>query len=123
VALGASLGIADPQLMNMMRAILFTHTQWFKLQMCTDRFADLLSINTLKEPDAVAETSEPTMEDSKTVGGSGSCTSTSEMSGSQLPDVPRDGPLFDDGSILTLMVKSLFFPITLFYHHFVHNQC
>lgn len=77
--------------------------------MCTDRFAGFLSINTLKEPDAVAETSEPTMEDSKTVGGSGSCISTSDTSGSQLPEAPRDGPLFDDGSILTLMVKFLLF--------------
>lgn len=115
MALGASLGIAEPQLMKMMKATLFTHTQWFKLQMCADRFADLLSINALKEPDAaVAETSEPTMEDSKTAAVSASCTSTSEMSGSQLPDVPRDGPLFDDGSILTLMVKSLF-SFTIYY--------
>ena len=72
--------------------------------MCTDRFADFLNINTLKEPDTVADTSEPSMEDLKTVGGSGSCLSTSEMSGTQLPEVPRDGPLFDDASILTLMV-------------------
>lgn len=106
VALGASLGISEPQLMKMMRATLFTHTQWFKVQMCTDRFADLLSINALKEPDAMAETSEPPVEDSKAVGGSASCTSTSEISGSQLPDVPRDGPVFDDGSVLTLMVYS-----------------
>lgn len=103
VALGASLGIAEPQLMKVMRATLFTHTQWFKVQMCTDRFADILNINTLKEPDTGAETSEPTMEDLKTVGGSGSCISTSEMSGTQLSEGPRDGPLFDDVSILTLV--------------------
>jgi hypothetical protein len=109
VALGASLGIAEPQLMKVMRATLFTHTQWFKVQMCTDRFADFLNINTLKEPDTAAETSESTMEDLKTVGGSGSCISTSEMSGTQLSEGPRDGPLFDDGSILTLVVNFLIY--------------
>lgn len=113
MALGASLGIAEPQLMKVMRATLFTHTQWFKVQMCTDRFADFLNINTLKEPDAVAETSELAMEDLKTVGGSGSCLSTSEMSGTQLPEGPRDGPVFDDGSILTLMVIVLFIYINV----------
>lgn len=104
MALGASLGIAEPKLMKVMRATLFTHTEWFKVQMCTDPFANFLNINTLKEPDAVAETSEPTMEDLNTVGGSGSCLSTSEMSATQHPELPRDGLHFDDGSILTLMV-------------------
>nr|XP_024373806.1 uncharacterized protein LOC112281474 isoform X3 [Physcomitrium patens] len=103
VALGASLGIAEPQLMKVMRASLYTHTQWCKLQMCPDRFADFLNLNTLKEPEAAAETLECTTKDLKTVGESGSCMSTSEMSGSQLSDALRDRPLFDDASVLTLM--------------------
>ncbi|KAA3474227.1 C-terminal LisH motif isoform 1 [Gossypium australe] len=32
-----------------MRATLYTHTEWFKLQMCKDRFESLLRIDSLKE--------------------------------------------------------------------------
>ncbi|KAH9305144.1 hypothetical protein KI387_009548, partial [Taxus chinensis] len=49
VALGESLGIEEPLLMKIIRATLYTHAEWFKLQMCTDRFEKLLRINELKE--------------------------------------------------------------------------
>ncbi|KAJ8567241.1 hypothetical protein K7X08_019449 [Anisodus acutangulus] len=49
VAIGRRLGIEEPQLMKILRATLYTHTEWFKLQMCKDRFEGLLRIDTLKE--------------------------------------------------------------------------
>lgn len=35
--------------MKMMRAMLYTHNEWFKIQMCKDRFEALLKIDSLKE--------------------------------------------------------------------------
>lgn len=49
VAMGKRLGIEEPQLMKVMRATLYTHTEWFKLQMCKDRFEEFLKIDRLKE--------------------------------------------------------------------------
>lgn len=49
VAIGRRLGIEEPQLMKILRATLHTHNEWFKLQMCKDRFESLLRIDLLKE--------------------------------------------------------------------------
>ncbi|XP_004232041.3 uncharacterized protein [Solanum lycopersicum] len=49
VAIGRRLGIEEPQLMKIIRATLYTHSEWFKLQMCKDRFEGLLRIDALKE--------------------------------------------------------------------------
>ncbi|XP_022132835.1 uncharacterized protein LOC111005585 isoform X3 [Momordica charantia] len=49
VAFGRRLGIEEPQLMKLMRATLHSHSEWFKLQMCKDRFESLLKIDSLKE--------------------------------------------------------------------------
>ncbi|KAL4019873.1 hypothetical protein IC575_018635 [Cucumis melo] len=49
VAVGRRLGIEEPQLMKLMRATLHSHSEWFKLQMCKDRFEGLLKIDLLKE--------------------------------------------------------------------------
>lgn len=49
VAFGRRLGIEEPQLMKLMRATLHSHSEWFKLQMCKDRFEGLLKIDSLKE--------------------------------------------------------------------------
>lgn len=51
VAIGKRLGIEEPRLMKVMRAALHTYDEWFKLQMCKDRFASLLKIDSLKEVD------------------------------------------------------------------------
>ncbi|WOL01120.1 hypothetical protein Cni_G09834 [Canna indica] len=52
VAMGWKLGIEEPQLMKIVRATLQTHNEWFKLQMCKDRFEQLLKIDQLKEVDS-----------------------------------------------------------------------
>ncbi|KAF8018613.1 hypothetical protein BT93_H3494 [Corymbia citriodora subsp. variegata] len=63
VAIGRSLGIEEPQLIKIMRATLHTHTEWFKLQMCKDRFESLLRIDSLKDVSspmvAIAALSKP----------------------------------------------------------------
>ncbi|XP_074582012.1 uncharacterized protein LOC141838436 isoform X1 [Curcuma longa] len=48
VAMGWKLGIQEPQLMKIVRATLSTHSEWFKLQMCKDRFEQFLKIDQLK---------------------------------------------------------------------------
>ncbi|XP_019087015.1 PREDICTED: uncharacterized protein LOC104727350 isoform X2 [Camelina sativa] len=49
VSIGKRLGIEEPKLMKIIKATLHTHTEWFKLQMCKDRFNNLLKIDSLKE--------------------------------------------------------------------------
>ncbi|KAJ1295647.1 hypothetical protein BS78_01G238900 [Paspalum vaginatum] len=51
VAMSRRLGIEEPQLMKIVRATVHTHTEWFKLQMCKDRFENFLKIDSLKEVD------------------------------------------------------------------------
>ncbi|XP_066382723.1 uncharacterized protein, partial [Miscanthus floridulus] len=51
VAMSRRLGIEEPQLMKLVRTTIHTHTEWFKLQMCKDRFENFLKIDSLKEVD------------------------------------------------------------------------
>ncbi|KAK3153593.1 hypothetical protein QOZ80_2BG0177970 [Eleusine coracana subsp. coracana] len=51
VAMSRMLGIEEPQLMKIVRTTVHTHTEWFKLHMCKDRFENFLKINCLKEVD------------------------------------------------------------------------
>ncbi|WVZ58711.1 hypothetical protein U9M48_008951 [Paspalum notatum var. saurae] len=53
VAMSRRLGIEEPQLMKIVRATVHTHTEWFKLQMCKDRFEHFLKIDSLKEIDTL----------------------------------------------------------------------
>lgn len=43
------LGIEEPRLMKIVRTTVHTHTEWFKLHMCKDRFEEFFKINCLKE--------------------------------------------------------------------------
>ncbi|KAL6883369.1 hypothetical protein ACP4OV_010783 [Aristida adscensionis] len=51
VAMSRRFGIEEPQLMKIVRTTIHTHTEWFKLQMCKDRFEHFLKIDSLKEVD------------------------------------------------------------------------
>uniref|UniRef100_A0A0D9XJ75 CTLH domain-containing protein n=2 Tax=Leersia perrieri TaxID=77586 RepID=A0A0D9XJ75_9ORYZ len=51
IAMSRRLGIEEPQLMKIVRTTLHTHSEWFKLQMCKDRFEHFLKIDSLKEVD------------------------------------------------------------------------
>ncbi|KAL1333111.1 hypothetical protein HN51_061871 [Arachis hypogaea] len=109
VAVGRRLGVEEPQLMKIMRATLHTHNEWFKLQMCKDRFEGLLRINSLKEVHAPFLTSMCTSKshtDSCTNGSSqatvSSGTRPSEDGSSPTQDSSRDA-ICDEGAILKVM--------------------
>ncbi|KAJ9670773.1 hypothetical protein PVL29_026979 [Vitis rotundifolia] len=87
VAIGRQLGIEEPQLMKIMRATLHTHNEWFKIQMCKDRFEGLLKIDSLKEINT------PLL--SNAVSKSNADTSTN---GSSQVTVSSSGRMVDDGS-------------------------
>ncbi|XP_057979411.1 uncharacterized protein LOC131165526 [Malania oleifera] len=52
VAIGRRLGIEEPQLMKVLKATLYTHNEWYRLQMCKDHFEGLLRIDSLKDVSA-----------------------------------------------------------------------
>ena len=94
-----------------MRATLHTHTEWFKLQMCKDRFESLLRIDSLKENNTPVLTSLATLKsntDSCTLGTSqATITSTTHVSddgGSPNQASSRD-VICDENAILKVMVS------------------
>ncbi|KAK6258508.1 hypothetical protein SCA6_012982 [Theobroma cacao] len=109
VAFGKRLGIEEPQLMRIMRATLHTHTEWFKLQMCKDRFESLLRIDSLKENNAPVLTSLATSKsntDSCTLGSSQvTISSTTRISddGSSPNQASSRDVICDENAILKVM--------------------
>nr|XP_043617383.1 uncharacterized protein LOC122589198 isoform X2 [Erigeron canadensis] len=110
VAIGRRLGIEEPQLMKIMRTTLHTHNEWFKLQMCKDRFEGLLNIDLLKQvndpmmPDTLSKLSGDNHSSSQ-----GTATSSSRMheDGSSPTQVSSTGDVAsDETAILKVMVGS-----------------
>lgn len=94
-----------------MRATLYTHNEWFKLQMCKDRFEGLLRIDSLKEvntPLLAAVSTSKSFADSCTHGSSqvtiSSGTRISEDGNSPTQVSSRD-VICDESSILKVMVS------------------
>lgn len=112
VAFGRRLGIEEPQLMKLMRATLHSHSEWFKLQMCKDRFESLLKIDSLKEVNPpLLSTSSGLLKsnsDSCTHGSSqvtkSSGARTSEDGSSPIQASSRDA--CDENAILKVMVSN-----------------
>lgn len=112
MAVGRRLGVEEPQLMKIMRATLYTHNEWFKLQMCKDRFEGLLRIDSLKEVNSsllAAVSMAKSFADSCTHGSSQVTVSTgtkmSEDGGS--PTQASSGDVIcDENAILKVMVSS-----------------
>ena len=103
-------GIEEPQLMKIMRATLHTHNEWFKLQMCKDRFEEFLKINILKELDAPlpSDSTSKTQADNETHGSSSQVTSSSSKItdyGSSPAQVASNENVFDENAILKVMVS------------------
>lgn len=107
IAIGRRLGIQEPQLMKVMQATLHTHNEWFKLQMCKDRFESLMKINGLKEVRSmlVADTVCRSNMDTHTHG-------SSQVTVSSSNKMPEDGTspvqvssqeVCDEGAILKVM--------------------
>ncbi|KAJ7952878.1 CTLH LisH motif-containing protein [Quillaja saponaria] len=115
VAVGRRLGIEEPQLVKIMRATLHTHNEWFKIQMCKDRFENLLKIDSLKEvsvPFITAASTSKSCADSCTHGSSqvtiSSGTRMSEDGNSPTQVSSRD-VVCDESAILKVMVSNKFF--------------
>ena len=101
--------------MKIMRATLHTHNEWFKLQMCKDRFEGLLRINSLKEvhaPFLSPVCTSKSYADSCTNGSSQATVSSgTRMSedGSSPTQVSSRDVICDEGAILKVMVSYGFF--------------
>lgn len=96
--------------MKIMRATLYTHNEWFKLQMCKDRFEGLLRIDSLKEastPFLAPVSTSKSYADSCTNGSSqatvSSGTRMSEDGNSPTQASSRD-VVCDESAILKVMV-------------------
>ncbi|XP_028106382.1 uncharacterized protein LOC114305486 [Camellia sinensis] len=107
VAIGRRLGIEEPQLMKIMRATLYTHNEWFKLQMCKDRFEGILRIDSLKE------VSSPFLSDAAMKSNADTCThGSSQIAVSSSSRMQEDGnsptqvssrEICDENAILKVM--------------------
>lgn len=113
VAIGRRLGIEEPQLMKIMRATLYTHNEWFKLQMCKDRFEGLLKIDHLKDvnylmlPDTLYKLSGDNHSSSQ-----GTATSSSRMQedGSSPAQVSSTGDVASDETAILKVMEFLALP-------------
>ncbi len=94
-----------------MKATLYTHNEWFKLQMCKDRFESHLKIDSLKEVNTPLLTAAAMLNsnaDSSTLGSSqvtvSSSTKLSE-DGSSPTQVSSRDVVCDENAILKVMVS------------------
>ncbi|KAL2906222.1 Fibromodulin, partial [Bienertia sinuspersici] len=105
IAIGRRLGVEEPQLMKVLQATLHTHNEWFKLQMCKDRFESYLKIDALKEVNSLllADTVSKSNADAHT---------SSQVTISSSSGIPEDGnsptqvssrEVCDEGAILKVM--------------------
>ncbi|KAF6176158.1 hypothetical protein GIB67_023449 [Kingdonia uniflora] len=108
VAMGRRLGVDEPLLMKLMRATLHTHNEWFRLQMCKDRFEGLLKIDSLKEiktPLIIDDVSKKST-DNSTPGSSQMTTSSSNRmveDGNSPTQVSSGDVICDETAILKVM--------------------
>uniref|UniRef100_A0A803KSD9 CTLH domain-containing protein n=1 Tax=Chenopodium quinoa TaxID=63459 RepID=A0A803KSD9_CHEQI len=107
VAIGRRLGIEEPQLMKVMQATLHTHTEWFNLQMCKDRFESFLKIDALKEVNSLllADTVSKSHLCAHTYGSSQVTVSSSSAipEDSNSPTQVSSREVCDEGAILKVM--------------------
>ncbi|XP_042961963.1 uncharacterized protein LOC122296389 isoform X1 [Carya illinoinensis] len=111
VAIGRRFDIEEPRLMKVMKVSLYSHDEWFKLQMCKDRFESHLRIDSLKEVNTPLLTSvgmsnlngaTSTLGSSQVTISSGTKISEDGSSPNQVS--PRD-VVCDENAILKVMVR------------------
>ncbi|KAK4760892.1 hypothetical protein SAY87_005785 [Trapa incisa] len=108
VAIGERLGIEEPHLMKIIKATIHTHNEWFKLQMCKDRFESFLRIDSLKDVSSPMQmgTLLKSNADSCTLGSSVITTSSSSRAvedGSSPVQVSSTDAFYDETAILKVM--------------------
>ena len=96
--------------MKMMRAMLYTHNEWFKIQMCKDRFEGLLKIDSLKEINTplLSDAASKSNADASTNGSSQVTVSSSGRiveDGSSPTQVSSGDVVCDENAILKVMVS------------------
>ena len=108
VALAERLGIEEPRLMKIMRTTLHSHTEWFRLQMCNDRFESFLKIDCLKDVDSSLGNPTSKLDSVNCTFGSqfsvSSCNKMAEDGGSPI-SVSSDNVLCSENAILKVMVS------------------
>ncbi|KAK3157455.1 hypothetical protein QOZ80_2AG0122620 [Eleusine coracana subsp. coracana] len=106
VAMSRRLGIEEPRLMKIVRTTVHTHTEWFKLHMCKDRFEKFFKINCLKEVDpSVASHNMPKAQTDDCGNGSSqitTCSSVKAPDESSSPQVSSEVGC-DENAILKVM--------------------
>ncbi|KAJ7515636.1 hypothetical protein O6H91_22G021700 [Diphasiastrum complanatum] len=108
VALNSQLGIIEPKLIKIVRVTLYMHTEWFKLQRCSDPFGDLLKINALKEIEAFTsmtshrERSDVGAVSCSRIAGTPVSSRPSEGSITQQSNSSHEQAMLDEASILTI---------------------
>ncbi|KAL4582316.1 hypothetical protein LXL04_006863 [Taraxacum kok-saghyz] len=116
VEIGRRLGIEEPQLMKIMRATLHTHNEWFKLQMCKDRFEGLLKIDALKEvnspllTDCLSKSSNEICNHNSSSQGTATSSSRMQEDGSSLTQVSSTGDTTTDETAILKVMEFLALP-------------
>ncbi|XP_074556955.1 uncharacterized protein LOC141812903 isoform X2 [Curcuma longa] len=106
VAMGWKLGIQEPQLMKIVRATLHTHNEWFKLQMCKDRFEQFLKIDQLKEieyPLLSNPAAKPSADDTNGSSQMTICSNSKLQEDGSSPQVSPGENVCDENAILKVM--------------------
>lgn len=96
--------------MKIVRTTLHTHTEWFKLQMCKDRFDHFLKIDSLKEIDPpVSHTMSKVLTDECGNGSSQitTCSSGKVLDEGSSPQVSSE-VVCDESAILKVMVSGIY---------------
>lgn len=108
--------------MKIMRATLHTHSEWFKLQMCKDRFEGLLRIDSLKEVNtsflaATAVMSKSNVDSCTQASSQLTTSSNARLSedGSSPSQVSSGDVVCDENAILKVMVSAAYIRIILLY--------
>lgn len=97
--------------MKIIRAVIHTHNEWFRLQMCKDRFESLLQIDSLKQvspPVFTANATSKSIADRSSNGSSQvTMSSSTRMSddGSSPTQVSSRDVACDENAILKVMVR------------------
>lgn len=94
--------------MKIMRATLHSHNEWFRLQMCSDRFEGFLKIDCLKNVDSfLSHTTSKFDTENCTFGSQFSVSSSNKMvdDGSSPISVSSDNPICTENAILKVMVS------------------
>ncbi|XP_026445879.1 uncharacterized protein LOC113346630 isoform X2 [Papaver somniferum] len=112
VALGRRLGIEEPQLMKIVRTTIHSHNEWFKIQMCKDRFEGLLKIDCLKDINTslLTESKSNINLDADTSGSSQVTVSSRMLEDSSSPSQVSPGDVVCDESAILKVMEFLALP-------------